>query len=296
MWILFFSYVVAARYGIVIKGGGAALESAHKVTAIAFDKTGTLTCGTPSVTDTLLHLPEPSHTSLLMSEHEFWCIVAAVEGSSDHPLARAVASHAAAQGGRSSAVALHDVKEQSGRGIAGVASLRGSSISVYIGSERHLRDVGCRYASDTVQTRTMAQVTQWQLEGKSVVVVGAKEDQCSDSGGLIIGHFAIADSVRPEAAGVVSALQKRGIHVWMLTGDNERTALAVAHTLGIPADNVLAQVLPDEKADKIRMLQGRASKGEAVAMAGDGINDSVALAQADVGYASCILELSCIYR
>ncbi|KAI8912176.1 hypothetical protein DFJ77DRAFT_483750 [Powellomyces hirtus] len=285
---------VAAQYGIMVKGGGAALESAHKVAAILFDKTGTLTVGKPVVTDSALFTKGTSPVSA--NEQDFWSLVVALEGSSDHPLAQAAVAYAIeSKGVRPHSTVLNggkysigDVKEIPGKGlecvISEVNSESGASSTAYLGSQKYVSAAcGIEEDSNGAATEFLEKV---QNEGKSVVVVGLRQNTPSgEASGTLLGALAIADAIRPEAPGVVRALQRRGLDVWMLTGDNEKTAKAVGRALGIPMSNIMAQVLPDEKANKVRYLQQTVKKGKKVAMTGDGINDSVALAQADVGIA-----------
>ncbi|KAI8999605.1 E1-E2 ATPase-domain-containing protein [Gaertneriomyces semiglobifer] len=283
---------VAARYGVMVKGGGAALESAHKVAAIAFDKTGTLTLGKPVVTDSaFLTAAGP-----IVDDKDFWALTVATERNSDHPLANAVVSHAVETRAVDSNVSslaqgqyvIGEVRETPGKGLA-CTILAGAipAFTAFVGSERYVREA-CVYNSDQSAREGEEAIEKWQLDGKSIVVVGvqpiASEGALSGSG-TIIGLLAIADSIRPEAPAVIKTLQSRGIDVWMLTGDNQKTARAVGKSLGIPEHNIMAQVLPHEKAEKVRILQKSVKKGKKVAMTGDGINDSVALAQADVGIA-----------
>ncbi|KAJ3178412.1 hypothetical protein HDU85_005210 [Gaertneriomyces sp. JEL0708] len=283
---------VAARYGVMVKGGGAALESAHKVAAIAFDKTGTLTLGKPVVTDSaFLTAAGP-----VVDDKDFWALMVATERNSDHPLANAVVSHAVetrAVDANVSSLAqgqyvIGEVKETPGKGLACTILAGGvPAFTAFVGSERYVREA-CVYNSDQSAREGEEAIERWQLDGKSIVVVGVQPSALEDApsvSGTVIGLLAIADSIRPEAPAVIKTLQSRGIDVWMLTGDNQKTARAVGKSLGIPEHNIMAQVLPHEKAEKVKILQKSVKKGKKVAMTGDGINDSVALAQADVGIA-----------
>ncbi|KAJ3005782.1 serine/threonine protein kinase Ran1 [Thoreauomyces humboldtii] len=283
---------VAAKYGIMVKGGGAALESAHGVSVVAFDKTGTLTQGRPSVTDH--HIFDAARSS-----KDFWTLILAVEGQSTHPLARAVVMHAVEQVGidpMADAIAegrmtVGSLDEVAGKGLSctmKVQTKTGETVSwcIKIGSARFVLE-SCRYMSEEDQTLARAMTDAWTREAKSLVFAGmvdASLDPSSAEGvGRMLGMIAIADPVRPEARQVVEALGHRGLDVWMITGDSELTARAVGFQLGIPSSRILAQVMPSEKAEKVKFLQ-EGTTGR-VAMTGDGINDSVALAQADVGIA-----------
>lgn len=282
---------VGAKLGILIKGGGAALEMAHQVKAIAFDKTGTLTMGLPTVTEAECWITGSMPNSPIMSEGDFWSLVATIESGSDHPLARAVSSYAkneAAELNGLSPISVDELVESAGKGLAAVIESPHTKerYMAFVGSRRWMEEQSCIAQDQSTIDRL---IDQWQSEGKSLVYVGMRpvtSYPSTPAAGHLLGIIAVADTIRKEAPAVVQALQRRGISVWMVTGDNEKTAHAVARQLGINEEQVLAQILPGEKAEKIKWLQsitkGRQKNGR-VAMTGDGINDSVALAQADVG-------------
>jgi P-type Cu+ transporter len=241
----------AAEAGIFIKGGEA-LEMAHKIQAVILDKTGTVTRGKPEVTDII---PAQDFT-----EVELLRIAASAESDSEHPLARAVVEHAQARG-----VALEPASQfqaLSGHGI----EARVAGREVLIGTAKLLRDRGMD------PTWAEGESARLAAEGKTAVVVTVD--------GTPAGVLGIADTIKPEAMEAVRQLRALGLEVWMITGDNRRTAAAVARQAGI--DNVLAEVLPEGKVDEVRKLHAR---GLRVAMVGDGINDAPALAQADLGIA-----------
>ncbi|KAJ3306742.1 serine/threonine protein kinase Ran1 [Kappamyces sp. JEL0829] len=268
---------VAAKLGILIKGGGAALELSNQIQTIIFDKTGTLTVGKPSVTDSSL-------ATSLVSETEFWKVVSSVESYSDHPLARAVCAFAKEHfasleqlDGSLERLNATAVQETGGKGMAALLQIQATQYRVFVGNEQWMNENHCYVGKDK-----QALLDRWKQTGKSIVMVGAMSLPHGQQG-MILGMIAVADQVRPEAASVVAQLMSRGVQVWMLTGDHDSTARAVASQLGIFPTHVISQVLPEEKYQKVRQLQ--TSAGGKVAMVGDGINDSVALAQADVGIA-----------
>ncbi|KAL2913589.1 hypothetical protein HK105_206891 [Polyrhizophydium stewartii] len=294
---------VAAKHGILVKGGGAALETAHKVTAIAFDKTGTLTFGRPTVMDVKLTDALDGFSHVLPTETDFWTMVAMVESSSSHPLAAAVcnfieAKHAisARDGMRLPHHDIAQITEMPGRGMEAMLvphDPAGRTLRIFVGNERWMRDRGCADSSRAADSGEplSSSIGGWQSRGQSVVMIGmawAAADASEAGNAETVAALAVADPPRSEAASVIAALRRRGVQVWMLTGDNEITARAVGAQLGLDGEHIVSHVLPSEKADKIRELQRRQMRGGRrgkVAMAGDGINDSVALAQADVGIA-----------
>ena len=232
-----------AERGILIKGGEA-LEAACRIDTVIMDKTGTVTTGRPRVTDVI---PIDG-----FSETEVLRLAASAERYSEHPLGLAIVAHAQAL-----AIAL---QEPSGfRAVAGQGvEARVDGHDVTVGSLNAMSEA--------------PEIDRLNGEGKTAVAV------CVD--GRAVGTMGIADTVKPEAAGAVRRLQEMGIEVRMITGDNRRTAEAVARQVGIA--QVLAEVRPDGKAAEVRKLQ---AAGKKVAMVGDGINDAPALAQADVGIA-----------
>ncbi|TPX67403.1 hypothetical protein SpCBS45565_g03823 [Spizellomyces sp. 'palustris'] len=281
---------VGAKYGILVKGGGAALEMAHNVKAIAFDKTGTLTQGKPSLTDAKF-FPEPN--GRIVNESDFWTLVATVEAASDHPLARAVVQYATDEKGANATgartISVQEIVESAGKGLGAVIEASANEkYMAYVGSLRWMEENACIPVDGSIVDRT---TDKWQSDGKSIVYVGIRQITpypSTPAAGHLLGILAISDVIRPEAPAVIQALQRRGVAVWMITGDNTRTAQAVARQLGIHEEQVLSHILPGEKAEKVKWLQCavRAQDKKArVAMTGDGINDSVALAQSDVGIA-----------
>ena len=240
-----------AEHGVLIRGGEA-LESAYKINAIVLDKTGTLTRGKPSVTDLLTADGVPGQ--------ELLRLVASAERGSEHPLGEAIVSRANEMGVSLSPVT--NFQAIAGHGITG--SVDGHSLLV--GNTKLLASQNVTLNGLTAQAALLAQ------HGKTPMHVAVD--------GKHAGIIAVADTLKPESAEAVRELQALGLEVWMLTGDNEATARAIAAEVGIT--NVMAEVLPGQKAAKVKDLQ---STGKRVAMVGDGVNDAPALAQADLGIA-----------
>ena len=240
---------LGAMNGILFKNA-AALENATRLTVVVFDKTGTLTLGKPEVVEIVC--------AAGTSESDLLRVAAAVERHSEHPLAHAILERA---GTASEAVAtgFTNIDGQGAR-----AQVEGKEVLL---GNRKLMD-----ASKVDIGELLAEAARLQGGGRTVVHVGV--------GGRLLGLIAIADAVRPTSAETVLKLQARGVKVAMITGDNRATAERIARELGI--DIVLADVLPGDKAAKIKELQGQ---GHKVGMVGDGINDAPALTQADVGFA-----------
>ena len=253
-----------AENGVLIRSGGA-LEAAHRVSAIILDKTGTLTQGAPAVTDVLeagnwklgngngAQLPPTSDLQLLG-------LVASAEQNSEHPLGQAIVNRAKEMG-----LALTVPSEFSAVAGHGVQA-RVDGHDVLIGNSSLLTDHGV--VLDGLESKS----AQLADEGKTAMFAAVD--------GSAAGIIAVADTLKPNSRAAVEALKKLGIKVYMLTGDNPRTAAAIAKQVGI--DDYFAGVLPSQKADKVKELQ---QSGNTVAMVGDGINDAPALAQADIGIA-----------
>ncbi|KAF2435828.1 heavy metal translocatin [Tothia fuscella] len=282
---LFVGGGMAAKNGILVKGGGEAFQEASTLDCIVFDKTGTLTQGgDPAVTDYKLTTDD--------DQNEILGMVKRLEENSSHPVAKAVVDFCAPRSDQ--AFIGSNMQEIPGRGMSGSFRLGEQSdvaleVQVIVGNEvlMHEHDVEIDSASGRM-------LQYWKGQGRSVVLVAVHATDPfadpKDAQWTLSAMFAIADPLRPEAKGVVAALQARGVSVWMLSGDNQTTAAAVAEMVGIHADNIIAGVLPDQKADKIQWLQKTLPKPKgrpraAVAMVGDGINDSPALTMADVGIA-----------
>ncbi|KAL2194325.1 ATPase, P type cation/copper-transporter [Corynascus similis CBS 632.67] len=306
---------LAAKHGILAKGGGEAFEKASRIDCVVFDKTGTLTMGgEPSITDSEVYSAQEEEDddedddSVVPTRDALFAALKAVEENSSHPIAKAIVSFCATQ--TSSRVTIDDLQEVPGKGLK--ATYRGtttttnpkeeaeesssSSFELAVGNEAFMSDF-----SVTIPAQAASSLERWKSEAKSVALVATRPTAATsgtqDHQWTLAAALAISDPIRPEAPRIIRALQSRGTRVWMLSGDNPATAAAVASQLGIPADQVIAGVLPTGKADKIKYLQSTlkartpgkdsesTTKRATVAMVGDGINDSPALATADVGVA-----------
>jgi len=243
-----------AENGILIKGAES-LELAHKIQIIVLDKTGTLTEGKPTVTDFVTVRGTANSNELKLLQ-----LAASVERNSEHPLGEAVVRYAQSQ-----EVNLTDVKDFEAIAGSGVRGVVGSK-SIALGTLRWMQELGCD--TEYLELRGRA------LEAASKTVVWMAVE------GKIEAILGIADALKPSSAQAVKALQKLGLEVAMLTGDNRATAESIAQSLG--STRVFAEVRPQQKAAQIQALQG---EGKIVAMVGDGINDAPALAASDVGIA-----------
>jgi Cu+-exporting ATPase len=242
-----------AQLGVLIKGG-AALERASEITTVVLDKTGTVTAGKPAITDVVMApLATLDETAMLQ-------LAASLEANSEHPLAAAIVAHAKGRGINTSKAGSFE--SVTGRGAMGVID----GHAVIAGNGAMMED----WSVDAAPLA--ADADRLTGEAKTVVFVGVD--------GRLAALVAIADPIKPTSVEAVRRLRALGLDVVMLTGDQPRTAHAIASAAGI--DRVVAGVLPEGKRDEIRRLQG---EGRVVAMIGDGINDAPALAQADVGIA-----------
>ncbi len=240
-----------AEKGILIRSAES-LETAHKIDTIVLDKTGTITEGKPALTDVV--------TQGVADEAELLRLVASAEQSSEHPLAEAIVTGARDRGLTLSQPSQFD--SITGKGIRAIVD----GHEVLIGNRRLLDDAGIDTADLSSAMDLLAEA------GKTPMLVALDGEP-----GAVI---AVADTVKPESAAAIAALRALGLTVAMITGDNARTAAAIARQVGV--ERVLAEVLPEHKALEVRRLQ---NEGGVVAMVGDGINDAPALAQADVGFA-----------
>ena len=240
-----------AELGILIKSGEA-LEKLNEIDTIVFDKTGTLTEGTPKVIDIV-------SIGSALSKDEILKIAASMEVNSEHPLGKAVYDEA-----KEKNVELYDVKKFlsiSGRGVIGEIEEK----KYLLGNKKILLENGINNLHEE-------EIHRYELEGKTTILLADEEK--------LIAFITLADIVRNESIKLIEKLKKENIKTYMLTGDNERTAKVIAKKLGI--DDVIAEVSPEDKYKKVKDLQ---EQGRKVVMVGDGVNDSPALAQADVGMA-----------
>jgi len=243
-----------AEQGILIKGGES-LERIQAVRAVLLDKTGTITKGKPELSD-VMTVPGWQSDEVLR-------LAAEAEHGSEHPLAAAIIEGAKARGLRLDHFPEH-FTAFAGRGLE--ATVEGHT--VLIGTRRLLGERSV--ASASLET----QLEAFEAQGKTAMVVVIGDE--------LAGVVAVADTVKAGSAEAIGRLHAQGLSVWMMTGDNSRTAQAIATQVGIPTEHVLAEVLPEDKANQVKRLQ---EQGLVVAFAGDGINDAPALVQADVGIA-----------
>lgn len=240
----------AAEVGILFKGGEH-LESTHKINTIILDKTGTITKGKPELTDVITER---------LTEEEFLTLVAAAEKKSEHPLAEAIVNGTLAKGIR--IPETEQFEAIPGHGIRAVIDGR----ELLVGTRKLLDSRNIDYAE------AVSNMEALETGGKTAMLVAIDD--------VYAGLVAVADTIKDTSKAAVSRLKQLGIEVVMITGDNERTANAIAQEVGI--EHVLAEVLPEGKAEEVKKLQ---AQGKKVAMVGDGINDAPALATADIGMA-----------
>lgn len=240
-----------AEYGILIKGGEA-LETTHKINTIVFDKTGTITEGKPEVTD-VITVKDIERNHLIQ-------IAASAEKGSEHPLADAIVKAAERENLELSKVSQFEAIP--GKGI----EVEINKITVLLGNRKLMEERNISLAELKQQSDRLAN------DGKTPMYVAMNQK--------IAGIIAVADVVKESSAKAIKTLQSMGLEVAMITGDNRKTAEAIAKQVGI--DRVLAEVLPQDKSDEVKKLQ---AEGKKVAMVGDGINDAPALAQAEIGIA-----------
>ncbi|KAF7861873.1 hypothetical protein EAF04_007755 [Stromatinia cepivora] len=292
---LFVGGGLAAHHGILVKGGGEAFEKASMLDCVVFDKTGTLTLGgEPTVTDyefiaddeSNVIAPDNQNASnghivpMNDKEQNLLNMVKAAEENSSHTVAKAIVSFCT----NNRKPTPTNIEEIPGYGMKATFDRQ----ILIIGNEPLME----QYSAEIAPTQR-SRIDNWKKQGKSIALVA-----WSVPGDLyeVAAIFAISDPIRPEAISIISTLKARGTDVWMLSGDNPTTAIAIGQQVGIPSSNVIAGVLPSEKAKQISYLQkslhshrskkrDSSTKRALVAMVGDGINDSPALTVADVGIA-----------
>lgn len=248
---------LGAKNGILIKGGES-LESAAKINGLILDKTGTITKGKPSVTDFYL----PAETQL--SQRESLAILASLESYSEHPLAKAITNYAQTEE-IGQLLPVDNFQALVGAGISG--QIDGQDY--YVGTVRLLRE-----HQISLDSAALTEVEELEKMGKTVMFLSNNQ--------VVLGIVAVADQVKETSKEAIAQLQAQGIDVYMLTGDNQRTAEYIGQQVGLDAAHIYAEVLPEDKANYVKKLQ---SEGEFVGMVGDGINDAPALATANVGIA-----------
>ncbi len=238
-----------AKEGILIKDA-ATLEKLHKVDTVIVDKTGTITIGKPTLVD-IENLSD-------RKDEELISILASLEKKSEHPIAHAIVNYA--QEKKLNIQEVSNFEGIQGKGLKG--SVKGAEY--FVGNTKLIKELGISF--------DVSKIEQFTAQGKTPVILATKED--------VLGFVMVSDEIKAESKQAIADLHKLGIKVVMLTGDDEKAAKYIASLVGI--DEVVAHVLPQDKLAKIKELQ---SQGKVVAMAGDGVNDAPALAQADVGIA-----------
>ncbi|OGZ59219.1 MAG: copper-translocating P-type ATPase [Candidatus Spechtbacteria bacterium RIFCSPHIGHO2_12_FULL_38_30] len=238
-----------AKEGILIKDA-ATLQKLHKIDTLVVDKTGTITKGRPELAS-IQNFSEKSNDELVV-------ILASLEKKSEHPIAHAIVSYANEK--KLSFMPVSNFEAIRGKGLKGVIN----NTEYFAGNAKLVKDINLSFDTQSIEQET--------LEGKTPVVLAIKEK--------VLAVIMVSDTIKPEAIDAVARLNKLNIQVVMLTGDDTNTARYIAKQVGI--NEVVAEVMPEDKLKKIKELQ---SQGKVVAMAGDGVNDAPALAQADVGIA-----------
>ena len=251
----------AARRGILIRDA-VALETAGQITSVLLDKTGTLTLGKPEVVRVEQGATRGKDLPAF-SQPERVRIAASIARHSSHPLSQAVARLSKDE------ILVSQWREIRGGGVEGKLSLQDGKLGVArLGSFRWLAECGV----DVEPGKAFAE--EWSAEGGTILALAI-----DDNLALLL---ALSDTLKPGAGEVVTELRRQGLKVFLVTGDNQRTAMAIARQAGIAAENILAEVRPEMKAELVKKLQ---DQGERIAFVGDGINDAPALQQADLGIA-----------
>jgi Cu+-exporting ATPase len=239
---------LAAKYGILARGGGEAFQEASHIDLIVFDKTGTLTEGSePKVTDVIIHGPQEK-----LWNDAITAIVLQLASGSSHPLCLSLRNHYQDEGGALPVILGTDIEELPGCGMRGLFRIRSDDTNfietrALLGNETWLREHGATADQDSEQLHRM------KLQGKSTVLLALDNAEMgtissSPRGNFsVVAVFAISDRIRSEAPSVIFQLHEQEIETWMISGDNEITAQAVARSVGIPSENVIAGVLPQQK-------------------------------------------------
>jgi len=258
----------AAENGVLFRDGEA-IQTLKDIDTVVLDKTGTITEGNHSVTDVVIGTDQRrtdgglAQSKIQDAEREVLRLAASAERGSEHPIGQAIIEHAENQG--IELAELHNFESVPGKGIE--AEIDGQT--VYVGNLKFFEDAGISIPA--VYQSTLGEL---EAEGKTTVLVGLED--------RVVGVVSTADTIKADSKAAIDALHDRGVETWLLTGDNERTARAIAAAVEIDPSRVIAGVLPQEKIEKIRELQ---DENKQVAMIGDGINDAPALKQANVGVA-----------
>lgn len=239
---------LGAKNGILIKGGQA-LETASHISSVILDKTGTITVGKPVVTD------------MKLSDPELLGVIAGLENQSEHPLAQAIITYAQENG--TDLPEVRDFAAVPGFGIVGNVA----GVAYRLGTRNFVKELAGITDYDPV-------ISQWAQEGKTLMLLA--DDQ------QVLGAIAVADQIKDTSRAAIKQLQQSGVSVYMLTGDNAKAAQYIGEQVGIPVANIFAEVLPEDKSEKVALLK---AQREIVGMVGDGINDAPALALADIGIA-----------
>lgn len=289
---LFVGSGLAAKYGILAKGGGAAFQDAAKTNLVCFDKTGTLTYGQLKVTDFAFVTSEVTDANKAAVKLFGLQLARDLELPLKHPIANAVKDFAQSHVFEDKSLVLGLNKVPSietipGKGLKGTINFGSEEgpwsehapSEAILGNESLLRDYHVVVSDEQKNT-----LVSWKQDRKSVVNVALKcKSLFGDENFHLVVMLAVRDEVRTESKPVVEYLNSKGIQCWMITGDNKLTADAIGKQIGIPPEQIISEVLPDEKQAKVLELQK--TKGNFVAMVGDGINDAPALASANVGIA-----------
>ena len=246
-----------AREGILIKDAST-LEKLYKADVLVMDKTGTITKGKAEVTDIKNYTLQSNSGQVKLDEKKILSILASLEKKSEHPIASAIVAYAKNQSIETQEI--KDFEAIKGKGVKGKIG----NTEYFAGNSKFIENLGLKISKQDIQAQTK--------EGKTPIILATKKE--------VLGVVMVADGIKPEAREAIQNIHKLGIKTVMLTGDDKNTAQAIAQKVGI--DEVVAEVLPEEKLNKIKELQ---KEGKIVAMVGDGINDAPALAQADVGIA-----------
>ncbi|MBT4604310.1 copper-translocating P-type ATPase [archaeon] len=259
---------MGAKKGILIKGGEA-LETAHKVKFVVFDKTGTITKGKPELTD--IHINKSAKINKKsITEKQLLTIAASIENHSEHPLAEAIVK--AAKQRRTTLKKTSKFQAIVGKGVT--AKIK--KTTYFLGNQKLMQSNKVTIPKDITKIQT-----KLEEQGKTAMLLAQKTS--SKAKPQLLGIVAVADEIKKDSKTAIKQLSKLGIISYMITGDNQRTANAIAKKAGISKEHVFAEVLPEDKAKHVKRLQKRGQFK--VAMVGDGINDAPALAVADIGIA-----------